>query len=70
MSTPESRIEDLEMRIMHLEAALDELTRSLLAQEQRGSHQADRIRQLETRLQELREGITPPVERDPPPPHY
>jgi uncharacterized coiled-coil protein SlyX len=70
MSAPEARLEDLELRIMHLEAALDELTRSLLLQEQLTSRQAELIRLLEARLQELHEGMAAPAGRDPPPPHY
>ena len=55
---------------MHLEAALEELTRSLLLQEQLTSRQAELIRQLEGRLRELQEGSAMPAGRDPPPPHY
>lgn len=70
MSVPEARIEELEVRIMHLEAALEELTRSLLLQEQLTSRQAELIRQLDGRLRELHEGNAMPAGRDPPPPHY
>jgi SlyX protein len=66
----ERRVEDLEIRIMHLEAALDEMTRSLLQQEQLTARQADMIRQLETQLKGLSSALLPGAEHEPPPPHY
>ena len=64
------RMEQLEIRLMHLEAALDEMTRTLLQQEQLTVRQAEVIRQLETQLKGLSASITPTGEHDPPPPHY
>jgi uncharacterized coiled-coil protein SlyX len=66
----EQRIEDLEIRIMHLEAALDEMTRTLLHQEQLTTRQADLLRQMEAQLKGLTAGLSPTAEREPPPPHY
>jgi uncharacterized coiled-coil protein SlyX len=65
-----NRIEQLEIRLMHLEAALDEMTRTLLKQEQLTAHQAETIRQLETQLKGLSATISPVTGQDPPPPHY
>jgi uncharacterized coiled-coil protein SlyX len=62
-------MEDLEVRIMHLEAALDEMTRTLLQQEQLTARQADVIRQLETQLKGLSSALLPGG-GEPPPPHY
>jgi uncharacterized coiled-coil protein SlyX len=69
-SEQERRLEDLEVRIMHLEAALDEMTRTLLQQEQLTTRQADMIRQLETQLKGLSSALLPGTEHEPPPPHY
>ncbi len=66
----EQRIESLEIRLMHLEAALDEMTRTLLNEEQLNARQAEAIRQLEDQLKGLSAEISVPAEREPPPPHY
>jgi uncharacterized coiled-coil protein SlyX len=66
----DARIESLEARLMHQEAAIDELTRTLLLQEQRVTRQAVTIERLEAQLRsQLAANITPPGE-DGPPPHY
>ena len=66
----ETRIESLEARLMHQEAAIDELTRTLLLQEQRANQQAATIERLEAQLRSLfTANISPPGE-DGPPPHY
>jgi SlyX protein len=65
-----SRIEALESRLMHQEATLDEITSSLLRQEQLVSAQKKAIETLEYQLQSLTAaGIVQPGE-EPPPPHY
>jgi SlyX protein len=65
-----SRIESLEARLMHQEAAIEELTRTLLSQEQLVNRQSAAIERLESQLHALfNAGITPPGE-DGPPPHY
>ena len=72
MSNPDldSRIESLEARLMHQEAAIDELTRTLLLQEQLVNRQAATIERLEAQLRAMfAASITPPGE-DGPPPHY
>ncbi len=64
------RLEQLEVRLMHLEAAMDEMTRTLLQQEQLTARQAETIRLLETQLKGLSAAISAPPEQEPPPPHY
>lgn len=68
----ETRLTDLEIRLTHQEAAIDELTGSLLAQQR----VVDRLRQqldaLQNRLREIEsrgqgDGGDAP---EPPPPHY
>jgi uncharacterized coiled-coil protein SlyX len=72
MSTAEleQRIESLEVRLMHLEAALDEMTRALLQQEQQTRAQANTIERLEEQLRGLAAGYPAGPGREPPPPHY
>jgi SlyX protein len=66
----DARIESLEARLMHQEAAIDELTRTLLLQEQLVNRQSATIEHLESQLRSLYDaGITPPGQ-DGPPPHY
>ena len=66
----EDRIDALEVRLMHLDAALDEMTRTLLSQEAQLRQQADTIRQLETLVRGLADAGTGDPGKDPPPPHY
>jgi uncharacterized coiled-coil protein SlyX len=63
-------IESLEVRLMHLEAALDEMTRALLQQEQQTRAQANTIERLEEQLRGLAAGYPAGPESEPPPPHY
>jgi len=66
----DARIESLEARLMHQEAAIDELTRTLLLQEQLVSRQGASIERLEAQLRSVSiTNITPPGEEGPPP-HY
>ena len=64
------RIDALEVRLMHLDAALDEMTRTLLSQEAQLRQQADMIRQLEALVRGLADAGTSDPGREPPPPHY
>jgi SlyX protein len=72
MSTTEleQRIESLEVRLMHLEAALDEMTRALLQQEQLTRTQAVTIERLEEQLRGFAAGYPAATGSEPPPPHY
>jgi uncharacterized coiled-coil protein SlyX len=64
-----SRIEALESRLMHQEAALDEITRTLVRQEQLVSTQKKVIETLENQLQSLTAAAIISAEEEPPP-HY
>jgi len=65
-----ARLEFLETRLMHQEAAIEELTRTLLQQERLVSLQAASLEKLEAQLRALLSaGLNPPIE-DGPPPHY
>jgi len=55
---------------MHLEAALDEMTRALLQQEQLTRTQAETIKRLEEQFRGLAAGYPATPEAEPPPPHY
>jgi len=72
MSNPDldSRIESLEARLMHQEAAIDELTRTLLLQEQLVNRQAATIERLEAQLRSMFAANITPRGEDEPPPHY
>jgi uncharacterized coiled-coil protein SlyX len=64
------RIERLETRLMHQEAALDELTRTLLEQEQLVRNQGEVIRKLEMLVQRFSATDLTAAEDTTPPPHY
>ena len=66
----ENNMELLEVRLMHLEAALDEVTRTLLEQEKRLSLQADMIKRLEALVKGLADAGTRDAQQEPPPPNY
>jgi len=63
------RLEVLEVRYAHQEAALEELTRTLLAQEQLIRSQRERLERLEQDVRALQGGVHPAV-TDEKPPHY
>ena len=63
-------MEMLENRLMHQEAALEELTRILLAQEERLRDQSEMIKRLREQVRTLLPSQTALAEEDTPPPHY
>ncbi|MFZ0467909.1 MAG: SlyX family protein [Thiogranum sp.] len=63
------RLEVLEVRYAHQEAALEELTRTLLAQEQLIRSQRERLERLEQDVRALQGGVNTAV-ADEKPPHY
>jgi len=65
-----SRIEALEIRLMDQQAAIDEMTRTLLNQEQLLRLQQETISRLEELLQSLSPGRINLPGEEPPPPHY
>ena len=65
-----ARIEELESRLMHQEAAIEELTRSLLSQEQLFTSQLQTIERLEAQLHSLADPHTLAPGEEAPPPHY
>ncbi len=70
MSDDNERITDLEFRLMHQEAALEELTRQSLAQERTIKALSARIEQLTSALSEVRERLPASSAADERPPHY
>ncbi len=65
----DARLETLEVRYAHQESALEELTHTLLKQEQQVRALADRVERLETQLSALApSGADSHGEQ--PPPHY
>ena len=63
------RLEALEVRYAHQETALEELTRTLLAQEQLIRSQRERLERLEQDVRALQGGVHTAV-TDEKPPHY
>jgi len=63
------RFEVLEVRYAHQEAALEELTRTVLAQEQLVRAQRERLERLEQDVRALQGGVHTAV-ADEKPPHY
>ena len=65
-----ARLELLETRLMHQEASLDEVTRTLLRQEQLVNRQLQAIETLQSQLQTLTDAGSSTASGEPPPPHY
>lgn len=65
-----SRIEALEIRLMDQDASIEEMTRTLLNQEQLLRLQQEIIERLEQLLQSLSAGSINRSGEEPPPPHY
>ena len=65
-----SRIDDLEIRLMHQEASIDNLTTSLLEQEKVIAEQAEQIRRLEQQVRALTPSHIADASEETPPPHY
>ena len=63
-------MEMLENRLMHQEAALEELTRILLAQEERLREQSERIKRLSEHVRILLPSEIALANEEAPPPHY
>jgi uncharacterized coiled-coil protein SlyX len=69
-STLNDRIDALEVRLMHLESALDVVTRTLLTQESQLRQQADTLRRLESLVKGLADAGSSDPRKEPLPPHY
>jgi len=65
-----TRLESLEIRLMHQEAAIEELTQTLLRQEQLVSSQVTAIERIESMMRALSGSSSAPPGDEPPPPHY
>jgi SlyX protein len=65
-----ARIEALEIRATHQDAALDELTRTLLDQERVLREQAESLRRLELQLRAATPSPIATRDEETPPPHY
>lgn len=66
----QARLETVEVRLAHQEAALDELTRVLLEQERQLRDQADTIQRLELQLRATTASMIAAPDEETPPPHY
>ena len=66
----ESRIEDLEIRLTHIEAEQEQLTLTLLQQQKSMDEMATRIDYLASLLKNLAPSAVVSREEETPPPHY
>lgn len=66
----EARFEALEMRLAHYEAAVDELTRTLLEQERLAREQGEALKRLEVQLRAATPSLIATRDEETPPPHY
>lgn len=66
----ENRITDLEIRLTHQEAALEEMNGVLLSQHTLISALQDDIKRLRRQLQDISAGSAADTGVEPPPPHY
>ena len=65
-----ARIETLEIRLLHQEAALEEITRTMLNQERLLKQQAETIERLEVQLRAVTPTPLASPDEETPPPHY
>lgn len=66
----QTRFERLELRLAHQEAAVEELTRTLLVQEKKVKEQAEAIEMLQQQIRSLAVSQVASAEDETPPPHY
>lgn len=66
----ETRITDLEIRLTHQDAAVEELTRVVLAQESELKKLNKEIEQLKAMLKEVSLSVVAHESEETPPPHY
>ncbi len=66
----ESRIENLEINHAHLQAAVDELTTTVLQQQQTISELRNEIEYLKSLMKDLAPASVVPRSEETPPPHY
>jgi len=66
----ENRITDLEIRLTHQEAALEEMNGVLLAQHTLIAKLQDDLKRLQQQLQDINAGGVSDANNEPPPPHY
>lgn len=66
----EHRLEDLETRYAYQEAAIEELTTTVLEQQRTIARLALELQQLKSMLKELTPSAVAPRSEETPPPHY
>ncbi len=66
----EDRVIDLEVRLTHLEAAIDELTATVLRQQRALATTGEQLEFVKSLLAELAPDAVRPLSEETPPPHY
>ena len=64
------RVTDLEIRLTHQEAAIDELTQTALRQQGLLERIVDELDQIKAVIKEMSPRVTVPLSEETPPPHY
>jgi SlyX protein len=66
----QNRLEDIETRIAYQEAAIEELTHTVLAQQQSIGELQGQLDYLKSLLKDLTPSAVAPMSEETPPPHY
>lgn len=66
----DERMTDLEIRLAHLEAAIDELTQTVLRQQQALTATGKQLEFIKSLLGDLSPAAVRPLSEETPPPHY
>ena len=66
----QERVTDLEVRLTHQDASIEELTRVVLAQEKIIKQLREELRQVKANLKESSDPLVRPESEETPPPHY
>lgn len=66
----ENRLEDIETRIAYQDAAIEELTHTVLAQQQEIAGLQAQLEYLKSLLKDLTPSAVAPMSEETPPPHY
>ena len=66
----QERVTDLEVRLTHQDASIEELTRVVLAQEKIIKQLREELQQVKANLKESSDPLVRPESEETPPPHY
>jgi len=70
MTTDDERIAELEIRLAHQEATIDELSSVVASHSKLLDQLREHLRRMTDRISEVEEAVPGKSQDDPPPPHY